>query len=97
MIVRGMTPRYLIDQINFACGVHLYTTRENMSMYISKPARMCMNSLYFEGFKAFNELPTYIKECSTPHRFKKELLEFINFVLVNCAFCGLKLFSFKMY
>ena len=79
--IHGKVPNYLSDQIIMACDIHAYGTRqaESMNLYV-KPAKSdCLRrSLFHNGSRLWNDLPTVIKESGNIDSFKRNYIFYKN-------------------
>lgn len=69
-IKHKMLPRYLTDKITYVGDTHRYNVRNAMDF---RPRNEARNSLFYDGLKIFNELPSEIKTESDINKFKRLL------------------------
>ena len=74
--IHGTAPQWLSNLILMACESHDVHTRsaESLNVVIPKPRlEVFRNSFQYAGAKAWNDLPSFIKEAGTLERFKLEI------------------------
>lgn len=77
-IKNRMTPDYLTENVRYGSDVHGYYTRRASDFRLPKfSMTTTQNSLFFKGFKIFNNLPTQLKIETNLTTFKRECLKLI--------------------
>ena len=72
----GQLPSYLYERIQYNFEVHDYNTRNRNNMRLPRMTTdLRQKSVFFEGFKMFNELPAELKVCQNGDIIFKRLLK----------------------
>ena len=68
----GQLADYLYERIQYNFEVHDYNTRNRNNMRLLKmKIDLQRQSVFFDGFKMFNQLPAELKECQSEEIFKR--------------------------
>lgn len=71
-VTRGMAPQYLRNTVVYGRDVHRYETRQTGDLRVMNFRKACtQNSLFFKGYKLYNELPETAKQARTLTEFKR--------------------------
>lgn len=70
-IIHGLLPHHLYNNCSFVSEVHGYNTRSQDNFYIrTVSTNYSQNSLFHNGLKIYNDIPTHIKKAATLSEFK---------------------------
>lgn len=77
-IVKGMMPEHLRERITLVGETNVKQTRQSENIVIQfRRTRNAQKSLYYEGVKMYNDMPTELKLCDRLAIFKRRLKEYI--------------------
>lgn len=69
----GLVPKYLTDKLIYTRDVHEINTRNKNDLRLPRvKTEAAKKSIYFEGVKIFNKLPSILKEEKNLQKFKRD-------------------------
>lgn len=74
----NLLPNYLNTNIKYVNDIHSYDTRTRNDFSLPNYKKVCtQNSLYYNGLKLYNSLPSNVKESNSVIEFKRKCKEYV--------------------
>lgn len=77
-VKKGMVPQYLTGEVRYGRDIHRHDTRGADDLRLQMCRKTCtQNSLFYKGFKLYNELPEAAKSANDINEFKSFCKAFV--------------------